>query len=66
MWEGECLHDDFTHYKYEQLNKWWGSGMIFARPCRHFDGLLGKKYTYSGFYWECEKKGVPVLEFEDV
>ena len=31
--------------------------MFFAKTCRHFDGLLGKKYAYSGFYWECEKKG---------
>ena len=36
--------------------------MIFARPCRHFDGLLGKKYTCSGFYLESKKKG---LEFEE-
>ena len=40
--------------------------MIFARPCRHFDGMLGKTYTYSGFYLESEKKVVPELEFEDV
>src|SRR6218665_2756734 len=33
--------------------------MIFARPCRHFDGILGKTYTYSGFYLESEKKVVP-------
>ena len=31
--------------------------MFFAKTCRHFDGLLGKKYTYSGFYLESEKKG---------
>ena len=40
--------------------------MIFARPCRHFDGILRKTYTYSGFYLESEKKVVPELEFEDV
>ncbi len=40
--------------------------MIFARSCRHFDGILGKTYTYSSFYLESEKKVVPELEFEDV
>src|SRR6218665_3411404 len=35
---------------------WRCSGMFFAKTCRHFDGLVGKKYTYSGFYLECEKK----------
>ena len=40
--------------------------MLFAKTCRHFDGLLGKKYTYSGFYLESEKKVVPKLEFQDV
>ena len=38
--------------------------MFFAKSCRHFDGLLGKKYTYSGFYLESEKKGVPELELK--
>ena len=40
--------------------------MIFARPCRHFDGILAKTYTYSGFYLESEKKVVAELEFEEV
>ena len=41
--------------------------MIFARSCRHFDGILGgETYTYSSFYLESEKKVVPELEFEDV
>ena len=40
--------------------------MFFAESCRHFDGLLKKKYTCSGFYLESEKKVVPELEFEDV
>ena len=40
--------------------------MIFATPCRHFDGILRKTYTYSGFYLEIEKKVVSELEFEDV
>jgi len=38
---------------------------FFAKTCRHFDGILAKKYTCSGFYLESEKKGVPELEFEE-
>ena len=39
---------------------------FFAKTCRHFDDILRKTYTYSGFYLESEKKVVPELEFEDV
>ena len=45
---------------------WWCSGMFFAKTCMHFDGLLGKTYTYSGFYLESEKEEVSDLEFEYV
>ena len=45
---------------------WWRSAMFFAKTCRHFDDILEKTYTYSGFYWESEKKDVSELEFEDV
>ena len=37
--------------------------MFFAKTGRHFVGLLRKKYTYSGFYLESEKKVVPELDF---
>ena len=40
--------------------------MFFAKSCRHFEGILGKTYNYSGFYLESEKKVVPELEFEVV
>ena len=40
--------------------------MFFAKSCRHFDGLLGKKYTCAGSNLESEKKVVPELVFEDV
>jgi len=33
---------------------------------RHFDGILGKTYNYSGFYLESEKKAASELEFEEV
>ena len=35
---------------------WWCSGMFFAKTCSHFDDILGKTYTYSGFYLESERK----------
>ena len=40
--------------------------MIFARPCRHFDGILGEDVYLFKFYSESEKKVVPELEFEEV
>ena len=39
---------------------WWCSGMIFARPCRHFDGILGiwgRRIHIQVFTWKVRKSG---------
>jgi len=68
FWERRILIQIFTWTLccHSAFWVWWCSGMLFARTCRHFNGILGKTYTYSDFYLESENKVVPVLEFEDV
>ena len=41
-----------------------GRGGVVVRFSLSHVGILGKKYTCSGFYLESEKKVVPELEFE--
>ena len=68
FWERSTLIQAFTWKLccHSVFGAWPCTGMLFARTCRHFDGILGKTYTYSDFYLESEKKVVHVLEFEDV